>query len=238
MKGEAEPEQVLLVCYGADLQLTSDGRGRLAPWGGGQPPRKAIAAGAAPLPPVVARRRGAGGAARPSSRRRQRPPPRASDGRANARARERERDPRTTRASESDERERNGKTPAQEKPRVRDERQSRPSTLKEMNAQRGYSPYKCIYNRSDGTQCEWNIACYLSCEDLGIICSLFIVLWACLLGIYTLLLKAALDTDEKDTALWIFFAFGVLFTMFVAGAVGMNQVEEALNEKYNPKEDA
>ena len=72
----------------------------------------------------------------------------------------------------------------------------------------------------------------------GIICSLFIVLWACLLGIYTLLLKAALDTDEKDTALWIFFAFGVLFTMFVAGAVGMNQVEEALNEKYNPKEDA
>ena len=153
-------------------------------------------------------------------------------------ARERERDPRTTRASESDERERNGKTPAQEKPRVRDERQSRPSTLKEMNAQRGYSPYKCIYNRSDGTQCEWNIACYLSCEDLGIICSLFIVLWACLLGIYTLLLKAALDTDEKDTALWIFFAFGVLFTMFVAGAVGMNQVEEALNEKYNPKEDA
>jgi len=134
--------------------------------------------------------------------------------------------------------ERNGKPPAQEKPRVRDERQSRPSTLKEMNAQRGYSPFKCIYNRSDGTQCEWNIACYLSCEDLGIICSLFIVLWACLLGIYTLLLKAALDTDEKDTALWIFFAFGVLFTMFVAGAVGMNQVEEALNEKYNPKEDA
>ena len=121
---------------------------------------------------------------------------------------------------------------------MRDERQSRPSTLKEMNAQRGYSPFKCIYNRSDGTQCEWNIACYLSCEDLGMICSLFIVLWACLLGIYTLLLKAALDTDEKDTALWIFFAFGVLFTMFVAGAVGMNQVEEALNEKYNPKEDA
>ena len=121
---------------------------------------------------------------------------------------------------------------------MRDERQIRPSTLKEMNAQRGYSPFKCIYNRSDRTQCEWNIACYLSCEDLGIICSLFIVLWACLLGIYTLLLKAALDTAEKDTALWIFFAFGVLFTMFVAGAVGMNQVEEALNEKYNPKEDA
>ena len=162
----------------------------------------------------------------------------AARARASAPAREHERDPRTTRASESDERERNGKTPAQEKPRVRDERQSRPSTLKEMNAQRGYSPFKCIYNRSDGTQCEWNIACYLSCEDLGIICSLFIVLWACLLGIYTLLLKAALDTDEKDTALWIFFAFGVLFTMFVAGAVGMNQVEEALNEKYNPKEDA
>ena len=60
--------------------------------------------------------------------------------------------------------------------------------------------------------------------------SLFIVLWACLLGIYTLLLRP-LWTDEKDTALWIFFAFGVLFTMFVAGAVGMNQVEEALKAR-------
>merc|ERR1712010_114377 len=110
-----------------------------------------------------------------------------------------------------------------EKPRVRDERQSRPSTLKEMNAQRGYSPFKCIYNRSDGTQCEWNIACYLSCEDLGIICSLFIVLWACLLGIYTLLLKAALDTDEKDTALWIFFAFGVLFIVEVRTNIALRQ---------------
>ena len=58
------------------------------------------------------------------------------------------------------------------------------------------------------------------------------------MGGLSVLLKAALDTDDKDTALWIFFAFGVLFTMFVAGAVGMNQVEEALNEKYNPKEDA
>ena len=119
-----------------------------------------------------------------------------------------------------------------------DERNAKIPRAGEAPRTRGFSPFKCIYNRSDGTQCEWNIACYLSCEDLGIICSLFIVLWACLLGIYTLLLKAALDTDEKDTALWIFFAFGVLFTMFVAGAVGMNQVEEALNEKYNPKEDA
>lgn len=121
---------------------------------------------------------------------------------------------------------------------MKDSRQSRPSTLREMNAAAGYVPYKCLYNRSDGTQCEWNVACYLSCEDLGIICALFTVLWASLIGIYTLLLKAALDTDEKDTALWIFFAFGVLFTLVVTGAVGMHRVEEHLNQKYNPTEDA
>jgi hypothetical protein len=40
-------------------------------------------------------------------------------------------------------------------------------------------------------------------------CACFLTLWSCLLGIYVLLLKAALDTDEKATALWIFFVFGV-----------------------------
>ena len=35
----------------------------------------------------------------------------------------------------------------------------------------------------------------------------------------------------------IFFAFGVIFTLFVTGSVGMNRVETALNEKYNPTQE-
>ena len=106
-----------------------------------------------------------------------------------------------------------------------------------MQAAKGYVPFKMVYNHSDGRKIDYNIGCWLSCEDIGIIGSLFMVLWAALLGTYTLLLKAALDTDEKSTALWIFFAFGVIFTLFVTGAVGMNRVEEALNAKYNPVEE-
>ncbi|KAH8091447.1 hypothetical protein JL720_5750 [Aureococcus anophagefferens] len=95
----------------------------------------------------------------------------------------------------------------------KDERDFRPASLKEIQEKKGYVPFKLVYHHSAST----STSCFLSCEDLGIIGSLFIVLWMCLLGIYTLLLKAALDTDEKSTALWIFFAFGVIFTLFVAG---------------------
>ena len=98
-------------------------------------------------------------------------------------------------------------------------------------------PFKLVYHHSAGHDVDINLGCFLSCEDLGIIGSLFIVLWMCLLGIYTLLLKAALDTDEKSTALWIFFAFGVIFTLFVTGSGGMNRVEIALNEKYTPTQE-
>jgi len=116
----------------------------------------------------------------------------------------------------------------------KDERDFRPSSLKEIQQAKGYVPFKVIYTHSDGRKIDYNVGCWLSCEDLGIICSLFIVLWMALLGIYGLLLKAALDTDEKSTALWIFFAFGFIFGVFVAGAVAMHSVETALHLKYNP----
>lgn len=119
----------------------------------------------------------------------------------------------------------------------KDERDFRPSSLKEIQAHEGYVPFKVVYSHSDGRKIDYNVGCYLSCEDLGIICSLFVVLWMALLGIYGLLLKAALDTDEKSTALWIFFAFGFIFAVFIAGAVGMHTVEERLNLKYNPVEE-
>lgn len=80
---------------------------------------------------------------------------------------------------------------------------------------------------------DYNVGCWLSCEDIGIICSCFIMLWSTLLGFYVLLLKAALDTDEKSTALWIFFAFGVLLVIFVSGSVYMSTLEQSLNAKFN-----
>ncbi|KAJ1459908.1 hypothetical protein M885DRAFT_510335 [Pelagophyceae sp. CCMP2097] len=117
----------------------------------------------------------------------------------------------------------------------KDDRTFRPSSLKELYAITAYKPFVLNYTKSTGEVVEYNVASYLSCEDLGIMCACFLTLWSCLLGIYVLLLKAALDTDEKATALWIFFVFGVIFVLFVLGAVGMNGIEEHLIAKHNPK---
>lgn len=97
-----------------------------------------------------------------------------------------------------------------------------------------YSAFVCKYTTSQGEQVDYNVGFYLSCEDIGIIASCFVMLWSALLGIYVLLLKAALDTDEKSTALWIFFAFGLIFVLFVAGSVYMSNVERSLYTKFNP----
>lgn len=100
-----------------------------------------------------------------------------------------------------------------------------------------YSAFVCKYTKSTGEVVDYNVGCGLSCEDIGIIASCFVMLWSALLGIYVLLLKAALDTDEKSTALWIFFAFGLIFVVFVAGSVYMSNVERSLYTKFNPVAD-
>ena len=53
-----------------------------------------------------------------------------------------------------------------------------------MKEAKGYVPFKLIYHHSSGKSIDYNIGCYLSCEDIGIISALFIVLWMCCL-LYT-----------------------------------------------------
>jgi len=126
------------------------------------------------------------------------------------------------------------KEPLIAKPSSKDERDFRPSSVKEMLAAQNYKPYVLIYSHSSGEKVEYNVGCWLNCQDIGIICACFVALWSILLGIYTLLLKAALDTDESSTAMFLFLGFGILFTLVVTGSVFMNGVEETLAAKYAP----
>lgn len=107
--------------------------------------------------------------------------------------------------------------------------------MKEIYEHTQYTPFVLQYTKTTGDITDYNVGCWLSCEDIGIIMSCFVMLWSALLGIFVLLLKAALDTDEKSTALWIFFAFGVVFVVFVSGSVYMNTIEQTLHAKYNPE---
>jgi len=61
-----------------------------------------------------------------------------------------------------------------------------------------------------------------------IICTLYTRGYCFLLGIFSLLLKGALDTDWTITLLWSYFFFGILFVCLVGGAMwmGMKKLEE------------
>lgn len=79
----------------------------------------------------------------------------------------------------------------------KDERDFRPASIKELYAHQKYEPWLAVYTKSDGSKIDLNWGCWLTCQDVAIIISCFITLWSILLGLYVLLLKAALDTDEK-----------------------------------------
>ncbi len=105
---------------------------------------------------------------------------------------------------------------------AKDDRSFRPSTLAEINAQQNYQPL--VIN-------GWNVGCGNSVEDIGIISTCYITLWSFLLGLYSMLLKAALDTDDQATALYAYCYFGVIFVLLVAGSVYTGGLEEARLKK-------
>ena len=72
----------------------------------------------------------------------------------------------------------------------------------------------------------WNVGCGNSLEDIGIISTCYITLWSFLVGLYSLLLKATLDTDDQGTVLYAFLFFGILFFLMVAGAVYTGTMEQ------------
>lgn len=82
----------------------------------------------------------------------------------------------------------------------KDARSFRPSTLAEINMMNKYEPLtvKCG-SRSIA------IACGNSLEDFLLLCGCIFALWSFILGLSSLLLKSALDTDMCDTFLFLFF---------------------------------
>ncbi|GMH89969.1 hypothetical protein TrVE_jg7053 [Triparma verrucosa] len=108
----------------------------------------------------------------------------------------------------------------------KDSRSFRPNTIAEINAAMNYQPLTMQMCGS-----TWNIGCGNSVEDIGIITTCYITLWSSLLALYSLLLKAILDTDEQSTALYTFLFFGVIFVFMVGGAVYTGQLEEARMKK-------
>mmetsp|Transcript_21945 Transcript_21945/g.27147 ORF Transcript_21945/g.27147 Transcript_21945/m.27147 type:complete len:166 (+) Transcript_21945:120-617(+) len=115
----------------------------------------------------------------------------------------------------------------------KDSRSFRPNSISELNAMNNYKPLVIQYTKHDGTVAECHIGCGNSLEDLGIIFTVYVVFYSFLIGFFALLLKGALDTEEKQTILWSFFFFGVLFVALVGGGVyvNMKKYERERNEK-------
>ena len=110
----------------------------------------------------------------------------------------------------------------------KDSRSFRPSTIAEINLHDNYEPLTVsLCGRT------WGVGCGNSLEDVGIITSCYVTLWSLLVGLYSLLLKAVIDTDEQSTSLYTFLFVGVVFVIMVAGAVvtGQWEVEREKRER-------
>ncbi|GMI45178.1 hypothetical protein TrCOL_g10636 [Triparma columacea] len=108
----------------------------------------------------------------------------------------------------------------------KDSRSFRPNTLAEINASTNYQPLTV-----DMCGSTWGVGCGNSVEDIGIISSCYITLWSLLVALYSLLLKAVIDTDDQSTALFTFLFFGVIFVVMVGGAVYTGQLEQVRLKK-------
>lgn len=119
----------------------------------------------------------------------------------------------------------------------KDARSFRPSTLAEINMMNKYEPLtmKC------GSRTV-PIACGNSLEDFLLLCGCMFALWCFILGFSALLLKSALDTDRRHTAVWIYFWLFVLFILLLGGSIATGQVErrrvEAAQAEAAPEEEA
>lgn len=102
----------------------------------------------------------------------------------------------------------------------KDARSFRPSTLAEINMVNKYKPLtvKC------GSR-SVPILCGNSLEDFLLICGCIFALWMFVLGLTSLLLKSALDTDLRHTAVWIYFWMFILGSLLLAGSIATGQVE-------------
>jgi len=112
----------------------------------------------------------------------------------------------------------------------KDMRSFRPGSVKELNNARGYQPLAIYIKKRDGSLMEIPLGCGNSSEDLGIVVGALLSLWCFLLALYALLLKAAIDTDELSSALWIYFFLYLFFVSALGAAVYTGQRERERSE--------
>lgn len=121
---------------------------------------------------------------------------------------------------------------------TKDKRSFRPSTLAEINMMNRYEPLEL---KMCGRTIP--IGCGNSLEDLLLSCACIFALWAFILGLSALMLKSAIDTDLRHTALWIYFWLFVLSVLTLGGMIGLGQAERrraeaALAEKQKEEGEA
>jgi hypothetical protein len=101
----------------------------------------------------------------------------------------------------------------------KDARSFRPSTMKEVL---DYEEYHPLVANCGGKEIPYG--CGQDAEDWLIIFFCFISLWSFIIMFYVLLLKAALDTVLRHTALWMYFWLFLIFSAFLAAGVLTGQV--------------
>uniref|UniRef100_A0A6U1XJS9 Uncharacterized protein n=1 Tax=Trieres chinensis TaxID=1514140 RepID=A0A6U1XJS9_TRICV len=116
---------------------------------------------------------------------------------------------------------------------TQDSRSFRPSSLAGTKGMNSYRPLVISYTKADGSPGHCAIGCGHSAEDLALIFACYAALYSFLIGMFALMLRGALDTDDTHTLLWAFLVIGVLFVSFVSGAVyvGRRKLEQNLAQK-------
>lgn len=89
-------------------------------------------------------------------------------------------------------------------------------------------------NNSSEREYQFQIVCSSTLRDWFYIILFYLLFYSFLFGLTSLMLKGAFDTaNTGHTLLWSFLFFGVLFGIFVSGAVhfGMKQLEKEKKEE-------
>lgn len=107
----------------------------------------------------------------------------------------------------------------------------RPDSIQEVWDAENYHPL--VWEYGDGKTC--NIGCGNDVEDILLISSCYLTLWSLLTAFYCMLLKGAIDTDEKSTLLMMYLVFGIIFVSLVGLAVYTGQMQEDEKRKKKAK---
>jgi hypothetical protein len=97
----------------------------------------------------------------------------------------------------------------------------RPDSLEEINAMEKYEPVTMQFAGK-----TWNVGCGNDWEDIFLILTCYGSLWSFLIAFYSLLLKGAIDSDEKNTLLYMYLTFGIIYVSLIGLGVVTGQAAQ------------